>query len=137
MFSVHDWSGAGKKAKTAPESSNKANSSSWDNSRVRCFKCKQYGHMIKDCPKLLKNNKEKSSKSSSKNSKVSKHHKSMAKWKLQPPSDPKQTIIKNIGRHIISILNVETGHLLALLSYILDSSHQPTLNHHLPQLLQT
>ena len=45
--------------------------------------------------------------------------------------------LSRIGRHIISVLNVETGHLLALLSYILDSSHQPTLNHHLPQLLQT
>ena len=60
-----------------------------------CFNCGSKDHMVKDCPHPPKNNYTKGKKGSSNIKKLSKRHRSMAKWKLQAPSDPNATITKN------------------------------------------
>ena len=78
------------------KSSPKRSSSSKSSSYSGCFNCGSKDHMVKDCPHPLKSNDEKGKKSSSSTKqKINKRHRSMAKWKLQPPSDPNATITKN------------------------------------------
>ena len=55
-----------------------------------CFNCGSKDHMIKDCPHLVKGNKNDKSKKFK-----SKRHRSMAKWKLIPPSNPNETKLVN------------------------------------------